>query len=223
VQVPIFPLNTVLFPGMVVPLHVFEDRYRALVRDLLEVERAEDRVFGVVAIREGYEVGEHGAQSLHRVGTLMQLGRVERHPDGRFDIEVTGRSTLRMDRLDPSGDYLTAEVEVLDEPTVGPRDPGGTPAVAALAAFAGYRAALAELRGEDPFPERFPSDPTYLSYALAACAVLPLRERQELLEAGSAADRLHLLAALLHGELRAIRALPSLPATELARSHWSPN
>src|SRR5215210_769633 len=82
---PMFPLNTVLFPGVSVPLHVFEDRYRALVHHLLRVEDPTERIFGSVGIREGYEVGEHGSQSLFRVGCRAQLTEVEGHPDGTFD------------------------------------------------------------------------------------------------------------------------------------------
>ena len=59
-QLPVFPLNTVVFPGVTLPLHVFEDRYRALVHHLLTIAEKPDRVFGIVAIREGYEVGKHG-------------------------------------------------------------------------------------------------------------------------------------------------------------------
>jgi len=70
---PMFPLNAVLFPGLNVPLRVFEDRYRALVHHLLRVEDPAERVFGSVGIREGYEVGEHGAQSLYRVGCRLQV------------------------------------------------------------------------------------------------------------------------------------------------------
>ena len=95
-EVPLFPLNTVVFPGVVTPLHVFEERYRALVRELVGIEKVFDRVFGVIAIREGYEVGDHGMQSAHRVGTLVQLTEVEPYDDGRFDIEVIGRQRLRV-------------------------------------------------------------------------------------------------------------------------------
>ncbi|RZI81324.1 MAG: peptidase S16, partial [Microbacterium sp.] len=92
--IPVFPLNAVLFPGVVTPLHIFEDRYRALMRDLLAVQDPVERVFAVVAIREGYEVGDHGMQSMHRTGTLVQLTEAERYDDGRFDIEVTGRQRV---------------------------------------------------------------------------------------------------------------------------------
>ena len=89
-----FPLSTVVFPGMSVPLHVFEDRYRMLVNHLLTVEDPAARVFGTVAIREGYEVGDHGAQSVYRVGCMLQLTEVERRQDGTFDIVAVARERL---------------------------------------------------------------------------------------------------------------------------------
>ena len=85
-QLPIFPLNTVVFPGVRVPLHVFEDRYRALVHHLLTIPDKSLRLFGIVAIREGYEVGQHGVHSVHRVGCVVQMTSVEPYEDGRFDI-----------------------------------------------------------------------------------------------------------------------------------------
>src|SRR5688500_11244010 len=95
-----FPLNTVVFPGMTVPLHVFEDRYRALVHHLLRLDDPAERVFGTVAIREGYELGEHGAQSVYRVGCVLQLTEVEARPDGTFDVVAVGRDRLRLDHME---------------------------------------------------------------------------------------------------------------------------
>ena len=95
---PMFPLGTVLFPGVVVPLRVFEDRYRALVHHLIREPDPAHRLFGSVGIREGYEVGDHGAQSLFRVGCRMQLTDVESHDDGTFDIIAVGRDRIRLDR-----------------------------------------------------------------------------------------------------------------------------
>jgi Lon protease-like protein len=224
VQVPVFPLNAVLFPGVVVPLHVFEDRYRAMMRDLLAVPDPAERVFGVVAIREGYEVGDHGVQSAHRVGTLVQLTAIEPYDDGRYDIEVTGRQRLRMQSMDTSGEYFTAEVDLLADPAAVAPGPHDAAQVArTLEVFQRYRALLADLRGGDLLAGRLPDDPEYLSYTLSAAGLLTLRERQELLEADGATERLAMLARMLRDEIRAINALPSLPATEVARTRWSPN
>ncbi|MGN6782826.1 MAG: LON peptidase substrate-binding domain-containing protein [Marmoricola sp.] len=219
-RLPLFPLNTVVFPGAVVPLHVFEERYRQMVEDLLARGTARERLFGIVAIREGYEVGDHGHQSLQRVGTVLQLSEVAPLPDGRFDIEATAMQRFRIEDVDTSGPYLVAEATVLEQDR--PTSDGAGALQGALRAFAAYRAALAAMRGvlEDP---TLPQDPELASYALSAAVLLPLRERQELLEADSAAERLSLLAQLLQSEVSAMTALPSLPATELARSRWSPN
>jgi uncharacterized protein len=223
--VPVFPLNAVLFPGVVTPLHVFEDRYRALMRDLLAVPDPSDRTFAVVAIREGYEVGdqEHrrGAQSLHRVGTLVQLTEFERYDDGTFDIEVTGRQRILLDEIDPAGEYLTARGEVVeDEPE---SEEATEEARRALATFEDYRTRLSSLRGGSVLEGPMPRNPAYLSYSLAATCLLSQGERQDLLEAPDAATRLRMLRRSLHEEMRSMRALPSLPANEVARTRWSPN
>ena len=219
-QVPLFPLNTVVFPGVVTPLHIFEERYRFLVRELLTVESVFDRVFGVIAIREGYEVGEHGMQSVHRVGTLVQLTEAEAYDDGRFDIEVIGRQRLRVIDSDNSGPYLRGDVELLPDSD----EPGAeADAEATLATFERYRNFLSELRGGPVLAGEMPSDPAYLSYALASTCLLTLPQRQQLLEAETAVDRLARLRRTLHDEIRAMRAVPSLPATEVARTRWSPN
>src|ERR1043165_5379883 len=80
-----FPLNAVLFPGVSMPLTVFEDRYRALVHHLLRLD-PDERYFGSVGIREGYEVGEHGSQSLFRIGCRVQLTEVDPRPAGAFSV-----------------------------------------------------------------------------------------------------------------------------------------
>lgn len=218
VAVPLFPLNTVLFPGVTIPLHIFEDRYRALVHHLLRLD-PEDRMFGSVAIREGYEVGDHGTQSLYRVGVRMQLTEVEAHPDGTFGVVALGRDRIVLDRIDTGAMFPVGHVSVLTEhPVEVPEHLLDR----ARATFTAYRAALAGLR-PDPYDGALPRDPEYLSWTLAACAPLPLAERQQLLEADDASDRLTLVTDLLRDELRAMNVIPSLPATEVARTKWSPN
>jgi Lon protease-like protein len=223
--VPVFPLNAVLFPGVVTPLHIFEDRYRALMRDLLAVPDPADRIFAVVAIREGYEVGDpenrRGVQSLHRVGTLVQLTEFERYDDGRFDIEVTGRQRIVLDEVDPAGEYLTARGDLVDDES--DTEDATDEAALALETFEEYRDALSEMRGGPVLAGPMPSDPAFLSYTLAATCLLSQSERQDLLEAPDALTRLRMLRRSLREEMRSMRALPSLPATEVARTRWSPN
>lgn len=225
-RLPMFPLNTVLFPGVRLPLHVFEDRYRALVHHLLTINDKATRLFGIVAIREGYEVGAHGAQSVHRFGCVAQMTSVAPYPDGRFDIEVLGRQRMRLESMDTSGPFLTGEVDLLEDSEESERaTPADTDreAAKALGTFHAYRQQLSGLRGETSLDGDLPTDPAYLSYSLAATCLLTLRERQALLEVSSAHERLILLRHSLREEMRAMTAVPSLPATEVARTGWSPN
>jgi len=92
----------------------------------------------------------------------------------------------------------------------------------ARATFTAYRTALADIRS-DPWSGTLPRDPSYLSWTLAALAPLPMHERQALLEATDAEERLIMVTDLLRTELRAMNVIPSLPATEVARTRWSPN
>lgn len=216
---PMFALNDVLFPGLSVPLLVFEDRYRALVHHLLRVEDPAERVFGSVGIREGYEVGEHGAQWLFRVGCRVALTEVEPHADGTFDILVTGLDRFELEGLDTGGAYPVGHVVSLVEEDVAVPDAVGA---AARRAFDAYRAALLELDREPP-PGDLADDPAHLSWALAALAPLTLAQRQALLEELDPGRRLLMVTDVLRSELRTMRVLPSLPATGIARTRWSPN
>ncbi len=218
---PMFPLGSVLFPGTAVPLTVFEERYRALVRHLLEVEDPAERLFGSVAIREGYEVGEHGAQSLYRIGVRLQLTDVAPREDGTFAIEAVVRDRFRLDGLDTSGPFPAARVRLVpDGPVSGPEVDEA--AAEARAVFTAYRAALLAFR-DDPVSGSLPEDAEWLGWLLAAAVPLPMAERQSLLEAEGTAERLRAVTELLRGELRAMNVVTSLPATELARTRWSPN
>ncbi len=216
---PMFPLNSVMFPGVSIPLRVFEDRYRALVHHLLRVPDPTDRVFGTVAIREGYEVGDHGTQSLYKVGCRVRMTDVEPRPDGTFDLVAVGLDRIELERLDTTGSFPLGHV------SARPEHPSPVPdgvAEQARAVFTAYRVALTEIRS-DPYPAPLPQDATYLSWTLAAVAPLPMPDRQALLEAEDAGLRLQLVTELLRTELRAMNVIPSLPATEVARTRWSPN
>jgi len=110
-HLPLFPLNTVLCPGIALPLHVFEDRYRALVRYCLETTSP----FGVVLIREGREVGTRPI-SFSDTGTIAEIRDAGRLEDGRFDLLVVGTRRFRIRSiLEGRGPYLVADAEVLDE------------------------------------------------------------------------------------------------------------
>lgn len=220
-MLPLFPLGLVLLPGLVLPLHVFEDRYRVLVGELLE--RPEDqRDIGIVAIRQGREVGEEGVAALHEVGTVARLRRVSPYPDGRYDIVVTGGRRFRLDALERGKPYLRGHVELLPD-EVGDEVLAGVLATAVGQATGDYLAALRSASGEELDELALPSDPTQLSYAVAAALLVDLEDRQRLLAAPDATTRLRAELALLRHETRLLSVLSSAPAPELARTPVNPN
>src|SRR3954452_11685275 len=109
-MIPLFPLGTVLFPRAPPAPHIFEDRYRTLMADLLDLPD-DARRFGVVAIRSGREVGADGVKALHDVGCMAVLTAERAAPDGTFDIETVGSARFRVVSLDTERPYLRATVE----------------------------------------------------------------------------------------------------------------
>ena len=245
-MLPLFPLGTVLYPGLLLPLHIFEERYRQLVRDLLA--NGEAPRFGVVAIREGRETGVSGVSALYPVGCTAVLRQVQKYPDGRYDIVTVGVQRFRLLGVDDSQPYLRGEVEMLPEEA-------GDPAEAELAAravrpaFSDYLRALASLAQHDPqqaggaaaaaADERaagngdpdepgagspdLPAAPVALSYVIAALMVVDLPDKQALLAEPDAAGRLAAERAMLAKETGMLRSLTSAPAPELRYSPYSNN
>ena len=115
--IPLFPLGTPLFPGVVLPLHVFEPRYRRLVLDLLAIpEDSERRFFGVVAIRQGWEVERVApAEALYDIGCVARLQMVRPQADGGFRVVTVGGERFRLRDVVVGEDppYLQGEVEWL--------------------------------------------------------------------------------------------------------------
>ena len=217
---PLFPLGTVLFPGLVLPLHIFEERYRQLVGDLLD--GPEPRDFGVIAIRKGRETGVDGVSALHEIGCTARLREVMRHDDGRFEVVTVGAQRFRLLELDHSRPYLRGEIELLTEET-------GDEAAAALAVqavqrtFREYLDALATEGAAQISVPDLPDEPVPLSYLVAASMIVDLSDRQVLLAEPDAAGRLAAERTLLARETRILRTLTSTPATDLRSSPYNPN
>jgi uncharacterized protein len=207
---PLFPLgHTVLFPGVALPLHVFEERYRELVRSLVELPEGTPRRFGVVAIRQGWEVGEDAARALHDVGCAAELRRVSRYPDGRYDIVTVGTDRFRLESVERSTrPYLVGAVRWL--PPEPPTDVTG-PAAAVAALYADYVRAAAGLQARPAETAELPDEPGPLSYAVAAGAVLTLEDRQSLLAADTTRGRLQAELAMLKREITMVQRLRALP------------
>src|SRR3954464_4663654 len=142
-ELPLFPLNTVLCPGIALPLHIFEDRYRALVRHCIDTTSP----FGIVLIREGREVGT-GAISFTGIGTIAEIRDAGSYEDGRYDLLVVGTRRFEIRRvLSGRRPYLVAEVDVLDE-SVGDEDAAHRLAMKATRRFATYLELLQPRSGE---------------------------------------------------------------------------
>ena len=219
-MLPLFPLGAVLYPGMLLPLHIFEERYRQLVRDLLD--GPEPRRFGVIAIRKGRETGVDGVHSLYEVGCTATLRRVDRRDDGRFDIVTVGTQRFRLLRLDQTRPYLQGEVELLTEEPTDPAAAG--PAVRVIqAAFREYLDALTEWGGATIRLEELPDEPELLSFIVAAAMVIDLPEHQAMLAESDTLRRLAMQRALLSRETAMLRTTTSRPAPDLRNTPSSPN
>ncbi|WP_171169308.1 LON peptidase substrate-binding domain-containing protein [Streptomyces sp. I05A-00742] len=241
-RLPIFPLNSVLFPGLVLPLNVFEQRYRAMMRHLAALPEDAPRRFGVVAIRDGLEVA-HSAPGLpdgprpepgpatgfgsdpmaafHAVGCVAETATLRERRDGTYEVLATGTTRFRLLSVDASGPFLTGEVEELEE---RPGEGAGALAEGVLRAFRAYQKRLAgaserSLAGRADIPE----EPSVLSYLVASAAMLDVPAKQRLLQAPDTASRLAEELKLLRTETALIGKLPSLPAVDFTRQPTSPN
>ncbi|MGB6454014.1 MAG: LON peptidase substrate-binding domain-containing protein [Streptosporangiaceae bacterium] len=220
VRLPLFPLGSVLYPGLVLPLHIFEDRYRQLVADLLA--GPEPRQFGVIAIRQGRETGVDGVSALYETGCTAVLRRVEKYPDGRFDLVTVGTDRFRLLQLADPAPYFRGDVELLPD---GPGD--AAEAAAAVPAvqhqFRAYLDLLTERGRTQVTVSELPDEPVLLSYLVAAAIVADVPAKQRLLEEPDAMRRFAAEHALLATEMRMIRSLTLTPAPELRYTPYSQN
>jgi ATP-dependent Lon protease len=142
-ELPLFPLNTVLCPGIALPLHIFEERYRAMVRHCLETTSP----FGVVLIREGRESGT-GTISFTGIGTIAEIRDAGTYDDGRYDLLVVGTRRFEIRHvLSGKRPYLVAEVDVLEE-AVGDEAVAHRLAMTATRRFVTYLELLQPRSGE---------------------------------------------------------------------------
>jgi len=199
---PLFPLGTVLVPGAQLPLQLFEPRYLQLLSDLVEQQDERPPVFGVVAIREGFEVGDEGVRALYPVGCAAQLTHAAAMGQGRFLIVSTGIARFHLDAVDETADtpYLRGLVTWLDEPL---GDPG---AVADLAGR--LRTELLRYRDDvGAEPREPPDDPAELAYWTPQAMTLDLADRQLLLASTDTEARLRLALRLVRRERAVLDSL----------------
>jgi Lon protease-like protein len=186
-----FPLGTVLFPGGVLPLHVFEPRYRQLVQDCLAADAPE---FGVVLIERGSEVG--GGDIRSPVGVVARMVEVAELEDGRYAIVTVGTRRVRVRTWLEDDPYPRAEVE--DWPDVGPEEDFGERLEEVVTTLRRVLALAAEL-GEAVAPAtvQLSDDPLLANYHVAALAPLGPADQYELLVAAGPDERVRRLSTML--------------------------
>lgn len=232
-ELPLFPLETVLCPGIALPLHVFEPRYRSLTERCLE----RNQPFGVVLIRQGREVGG-GNLAISAIGTTAEIRSADRQPDGRYELLVVGGGRFEVRDVDTDSEpYLVADVKPLDE-VVGNLERADELADRVMRRFVTYLRLLRPQTGES-VPTigvqvevegvadsgaadlgssglRIPDDPSTLSHLFSGIVMVDSLRRQSLLEADTAEDRLDELDRLLATEIRllALRLRPLIVGRE---------
>jgi Lon protease-like protein len=208
-----FPLSTVVMPGVMAPLHVFEERYRAMVRDCLTMD---EPAFGIVLIRRGPEVG--GGDVRCDVGTEVRMLKTLRLEDGRYALVVGGASRIRVVQWLPDDPYPQALVDDwadddADAPDVATRLPAAYDEVRRCLALA------TELGDRVPrLDTEIVADGPLATHQLAALAPLEDHDHQRLLESSGARARLDLLGELVAGRrqsyLARLRAAGNADRTE---------
>lgn len=192
-DLPLFPLNTVLFPGMVLPLHIFEARYKTMINHCLE----EEQPFGVVLIHEGNEVG--GGAVPYHVGTTAIIAGVSRLAEGRLNIATIGSQRFRLREIHPEQPYLVGNAEPW--PLAGEDSDRARALVGPVRSlFLQYLELLQEAQGDKISVEEISDEPRALGLLAAIALQLPLPQKQSLLEQSTVAELLEAELGLLRRE-----------------------
>ncbi len=202
------------------PLHIFEPRYRLMVRMVADAPE-DQRGFGIVALRPGCTEAD-GRAGLYDMGTMARITKVDELPDGRFDVVTVGARRFSIDSVDDEMPFTRAEVTLHPEP-LGEPDTAVGLAEDAVRLLRAYRAVISTW-GVIGMAEidNLPDDPVVLSYLIAAAIVTDLPERQSLLRIEDAEQRLTAVCGVLRREIEVMCALPSMPAVDLVGSRpWT--
>lgn len=196
-ELPLFPLNTVLFPYAELYLHIFENRYRVMIQKCMD----EDLPFGVVLIRNG---SERGHADPYLVGTAARIVNLNTYEDGRMDIHVRGERRFRIRDVDESNPYLMGLVEPVIELEIDAQ----TETCDLLARAKSEVDALIHRmfeRREYDVQVRFPQDPVALSFAIANILPMENLEKQRLLETTDTLERVSSLLPILENQILEVR------------------
>jgi Lon protease-like protein len=192
IQIPLFPLGTVLFPGMPMPLHIFEPRYRQMMLD-----HSGDQIpFGIALMRS--DRAPRSAFPSHDIGTAAYMLNRHEKPDGRWDIVVKGERRFRILEVDDFLPYTMATVEWLDDELGDPTEADTLLRIVA-AQFHRYAGGIARITKRRFIDVAIPEDPIRASFDLASR--LPLHTWERLLECQTAAQRLSEISYITEREL----------------------
>jgi uncharacterized protein len=173
-KIPLFPLHTVLFPGMVLPLHIFEDRYKLMIYHCV----TENIPFGVVLIREGKEVG--GAATVFDVGTTAHITRIDPLDDGRMNIATLGFDRFKIHSISHDAPYLTGLIETF--PLEDTKEAAVKAEVEQLAPLLiKYLEMIASVSEVDVKLDQLPRDASTLAFLTAIVLRSPMQDKQTLL------------------------------------------
>ncbi len=175
-QIPLFPLQAVLFPGGFLPLYIFEPRYRTMIKFCLDHESE----FGVVLIKEGEEVGETATP--YEVGTAARILHVEHLDDGCMNIITAGEYRFKILEIQEHLSYLTGRVQMLDDPEAEIESVSESLTAQTEELYNAYEALSSRLIFAWHSPEEQPEDPRELAYQVGIRLRISLKEKQALLE-----------------------------------------
>ncbi len=199
-ELPLFPLNTVLFPGMALPLHIFEGRYKLMIGDCMR----ESRPFGVVLIKSGPEVG--GDPQIHQVGTTAHITQVEQLTDGRMNIATLGYSRFRIHSTHRQKPYLTGVVEEFPlQDTGNAQAKQLTKKISTM--LQEYLNTFATLGKIDLEMESLPDEPVTLAFLTAIILRTPVKDKQQLLDVPDLLTLLQIERKMLHREIHILKLL----------------
>ena len=216
-MLPIFPLNTVLMPHQLMPLHIFENRYRRLMADLLALPESEQR-FGIVSIVKGSEINEDLPQ-LAEIGTIAFLRKTTANPDGTFEITVIGGERFDIKSISVSkAPYLIGEVRTRKETPIN-----FDKATITLAQEKCIDFMMMVDADNDNASRALPDEPSALSFLIAGLLPLTSIEQQSLLNIDDANLRLKAVMKIINRETILMQEIPSVPAPFLTRVTISPN
>jgi hypothetical protein len=214
---PIFPLNTVLMPGQLMPLHIFENRYRRLINDLLILPEVE-RKFGIVSIAGGFEVNED-MPKIADVGTTAVLKKSTANDDETFEILILGCNRFDIKSISMSkAPYLIAEVVDREEINLE-----CDPVVLTLAKEKCSDYMMMFDADNYNASEKLPNSSSELSFLISSLLPINTLDQQKLLETDDALSRLKSVLKIINRETILMQEIPSVPAPFLSRMTISPN